>query len=69
MPQEDANILLVHGAWADGSSWAKVIAPLTAQSLRVVAAPLPLTSFRRSTGPSSAWPGRSCWWVMPMPAP
>ena len=42
----DASVVLVHGAWADGSSWAKVIAPLTAERINVVAAPLPLTSFR-----------------------
>lgn len=39
------NIVLVHGAWADGSSWAGVIGPLAAAGLAVVAAPLPLTSF------------------------
>lgn len=39
------NIVLVHGAWADGSSWAKVIRPLAADDIRVIAAPLPLTSF------------------------
>jgi len=40
------NIVLVHGAWADGSSWAKVIAPLAADGFKVTAAPLPLTSFQ-----------------------
>ncbi|PTE07412.1 alpha/beta fold hydrolase [Mesorhizobium helmanticense] len=45
MPSSDLSIVLVHGAWADGSSWAKVIAPLAAHGLKVVAAPLPLTSF------------------------
>src|SRR5262249_55791266 len=39
------NIVLVHGAWADGSSWAKIIAPLAAEGFKVTAAPLPLTSF------------------------
>ena len=38
------NVVLVHGAWADGSSWSKVIGPLRAEGARVVAAPLPLTS-------------------------
>jgi pimeloyl-ACP methyl ester carboxylesterase len=38
-------VVLAHGAWADGSSWAKVIGPLLAQGHRVAAAPLPLTSF------------------------
>jgi pimeloyl-ACP methyl ester carboxylesterase len=41
----DASVVLVHGAWADGSSWAKVIGPLAADGIRVIAAPLPLTSF------------------------
>lgn len=45
MSPNDANVVLVHGAWADGSSWAKVIGPLAAAGSRVVAAPLPLTSF------------------------
>jgi pimeloyl-ACP methyl ester carboxylesterase len=38
------NIVLVHGAWADGSSWSKVIPILEAQGYHVVAAQLPLTS-------------------------
>jgi pimeloyl-ACP methyl ester carboxylesterase len=45
MSLNDASVVLVHGAWADGSSWAKVISPLAADGARVVAAPLPLTSF------------------------
>lgn len=44
MPDSNLSVVLVHGAWADGSSWAKVIGPLTAAGLKVVAAPLPLTS-------------------------
>src|SRR5258707_7834296 len=40
----DVSVVLVHGAWADGSSWSKVIGPLRAEGARVVAAPLPLTS-------------------------
>ena len=38
------SVVLVHGAWADGSSWSKVIGPLKAAGMKVVAAPLPLTS-------------------------
>ena len=38
------NIVLVHGAWADGSSWSKVIPLLEAQGYHVIAAQLPLTS-------------------------
>jgi pimeloyl-ACP methyl ester carboxylesterase len=44
MSHEDANVVLAHGAWADGSSWSKVIGPLRAAGAKVVAAPLPLTS-------------------------
>ena len=44
MSLNDVSVVLVHGAWADGSSWRKVIGPLQAEGLRVVAAPLPLTS-------------------------
>src|SRR5580704_11380371 len=40
----DATVVLVHGAWADGSGWARVIAPLQSRGLRVLAAPIPLTS-------------------------
>src|SRR3984885_6932755 len=38
------NIILVHGAWADGSSWSKVIPLLNAKGLHVTAVQLPLTS-------------------------
>lgn len=39
------NVVLVHGAWADGSSWSKVIPLLEAKGLHVVAVQNPLTSF------------------------
>ncbi len=45
MPSNNATVALVHGAWADGSSWAKVITALAASGVKTVAAPLPLTSF------------------------
>ena len=45
MSSSDVSVALVHGAWADGSSWAKVIAPLAASGIKAIAAPLPLTSF------------------------
>jgi pimeloyl-ACP methyl ester carboxylesterase len=45
MSSNDASVVLVHGAWADGSSWAKVITLLAARGVKAVAAPLPLTSF------------------------
>ena len=40
------SVVLVHGAWADGSSWSKIVGPLAASGIKVVAAPLPLTSFQ-----------------------
>ena len=42
--QTAANIVLVHGADADGSSWSKVIPILQAAGHNVVAVQLPLTS-------------------------
>ena len=38
------TVVLAHGAWADGSSWRKVIGPLLAEGVSALAAPLPLTS-------------------------
>ena len=58
----DATVVLVHGAWADGSCWYNVILPLSRQGLQVTCAPIPLTSLtdditalqraiERTTGP------------------
>lgn len=38
------NVVLAHGAWADGSSWSRVLAVLKSEGVNAVAAPLPLTS-------------------------
>jgi len=46
MSSNEVSVVLVHGAWADGSSWAKVITKLAADDVNLVAAPLPLTSFQ-----------------------
>jgi len=40
----DSTIVLVHGAWADGSCWRDVILPLQSHALHVICAPIPLTS-------------------------
>jgi len=59
---QDSTIVLVHGAWADGSCWRNVILPLERQGLKVICAPIPLTSLsddasalsrtlERTTGP------------------
>ena len=56
------TVVLVHGAWADGSCWRNIILPLRRQGLEVTAAPIPLTSLtddvaalqrvlERTTGP------------------
>jgi pimeloyl-ACP methyl ester carboxylesterase len=45
----DPTFVLVHAAWADGSSWAPVIRRLQQGGHQVVAAPLPLTSFAEDT--------------------
>lgn len=39
------NIILVHGAWADGSCWNKVIPMLASKGSSVTAVQLPLTGF------------------------
>jgi pimeloyl-ACP methyl ester carboxylesterase len=39
-----ANVLLVHGAWVDGSSWSRVIPILQQRGHNVLAVQLPLTS-------------------------
>ena len=46
MSANDVSVVLVHGAWADGSSWSKIIRSLATEGIMAVAAPLPLTSFQ-----------------------
>ncbi|MGC1297745.1 MAG: alpha/beta hydrolase [Alloacidobacterium sp.] len=59
---QNATVVLVHGAWADGSCWNNVILPLRRLGLRITCAPIPLTSLtddiaalarvlERTTGP------------------
>ncbi len=43
-PPPEATVVLVHGAWADASSWGRVIAQLQAKGARVVAVQNPTTS-------------------------
>jgi len=60
---EKPNVVLVHGAWADGSSWSDVIRLLQASGFTVTAPQFPLTSLaadvarlrhvlKRQTGPT-----------------
>ena len=41
---KNATVVVVHGAWADGSSWEPFIRRLQNDGFNVVAAPIPLTS-------------------------
>ena len=41
---ENSTVVLVHAAWADGSCWGDVVAPLERHGLKVMCAPIPLTS-------------------------
>jgi pimeloyl-ACP methyl ester carboxylesterase len=44
MAMKNVSVVLAHGAWADGSSWARVVTALKAEGVKASAAPLPLTS-------------------------
>jgi pimeloyl-ACP methyl ester carboxylesterase len=41
---QNGTVVLVHGAWADGSCWRNIILPLRRHGLNVTCAPIPLTS-------------------------
>jgi pimeloyl-ACP methyl ester carboxylesterase len=41
---ENSTIVLVHAAWADASCWNNIILPLERHGLKVMCAPIPLTS-------------------------
>jgi pimeloyl-ACP methyl ester carboxylesterase len=41
---QNSTIVLVHGAWADGFCWSNIILPLEQCGLKVICAPIPLTS-------------------------
>jgi Alpha/beta hydrolase family len=47
-PVEARNVVLIHGAWEDGSSWAEVIPRLQAAGLKVTAVQNPLTTLADS---------------------
>src|ERR1700745_3675388 len=46
MAMKDVSVVLVHGAWADGSSWARVITALKSDAVKVSA-----RSLGRTEGP------------------
>jgi pimeloyl-ACP methyl ester carboxylesterase len=41
---ENSTIVLVHAAWADGYCWSNIVVPLERHGLKVMCAPIPLTS-------------------------
>ena len=41
---KNVTVVVVHGAWADGSSWQAIVRPLEERDLKVIAAAIPLTS-------------------------
>ena len=45
MPESDVKVVLVPGAWADGSSWSKIISGLQSNGVSAVTVPVPLTTF------------------------
>ena len=47
-PARARNVVLIHGAWADGSSWSEVVARLQAAGMHVTAVQNPLTSLADS---------------------
>jgi hypothetical protein len=69
---KDVSVVLAHGAWADGSSWARLITALMAEGVNVSGAPLPLTSLADDVAALNRsldrQKGRSCWWDTPMRA-
>ena len=73
MSSNDVSVVLVHGAWADGSSWSKIVRLLAADGVGAVAAPLPLTSFQDDVAALDRAleraPGPVVLLATPMPAP
>ena len=58
----NSTIVMVHGAWADGSCWRNIVLPLERRGLGVTCSPIPMTTLRddiaalrhaleRTTGP------------------
>ncbi len=56
--EQPRGVVLVHGAWANGSSWSKVIPSFFQQGLDVVAVQLPLTSLKMTSGSHGKLCGR-----------
>src|SRR5215831_6626608 len=63
------NIVLVHGLFADGSSWSEVIPRLQAARLNVTSVQNPLTTLDDAVAATqrvlAGKTGRQCWWDIP----
>ena len=64
------TIVLVHGAWADASSWSRVIKRLQSDGYTVYAPPDPLRGIASDSAYLASFlktiPGRLCSWGIPM---
>jgi pimeloyl-ACP methyl ester carboxylesterase len=47
---QNSTIVLVHAAWADATCWGNIILPLQRRGLRVMCAPIPMTSLTDDAG-------------------
>ena len=68
------NVVLVHGIWADGSSYSRIIPLLLAAGHTVFAVQLPLTTHMvddvtATLGCLGNCRGQRCWWGTPMGEP
>ena len=50
MLNSQITVVPVHGAWAKCASWNEIILPLQKQGLKVVCAPIPLTTLSDDVG-------------------
>ena len=49
MSPENGSVVLVHGAWADGLSWAKIIGPLATEGVEGARGSVASDSFAEDT--------------------
>src|SRR5262245_58759679 len=57
---DNSTIVLVHGAWADGSCWSNLILPLQRQGLKVICVQIPLTSLTNDVAALNRALERTC---------
>jgi pimeloyl-ACP methyl ester carboxylesterase len=55
----EPTVVLVHGAWADASSWSGVVKRLQDDGYTIAAVPNPLRSLSRDAAHVAAYPRRS----------